>query len=93
MDLIDRLKELVIQHRICYQVFPAEELFENKTQRVGFNLELYGIHYQPAHTPSPVCDECVKVYRDLREIAEWIMPKEERKSWYNMLGAKKEKWG
>lgn len=84
MELIDKLKELVIQHQVCYEFFPDEEIVRDRIQKIGFNLELYGVHYHPAHTPYPGCDECVKVYRDLREIAEWILPKEERKSWYEI---------
>lgn len=83
-ESINRLSKLVIQHQVCWQVFPAEELFKGKIQKVGFNLEIYGTHYHPVHTPYPGCDQCVKVYKDLREIAEWIIPKEERKSWYEV---------
>ncbi|MBI3600166.1 MAG: hypothetical protein HY097_05940 [Nitrospinae bacterium] len=83
-ELINRLSKSVIQHQVCWQVFPAEDIVRDRIQKIGFNLELYGIHYHSAHTPYPGCDECVKVYKDLRDIAEWILPKEERKSWYEI---------
>ena len=84
-DEINKLRELVRQHKVCYEVWPEYHIDrEGKKIQIGFELDLIGTHYQPAHTPEPGCAECVKVYDDLRRIAWWIMPKEERDSDYEI---------
>ncbi|MBI4228226.1 MAG: hypothetical protein HY693_00745, partial [Deltaproteobacteria bacterium] len=38
----------------------------------------------PAHHPTPGCDECLRVYNDLKKIAQWIVPTEDRESKYDI---------
>jgi hypothetical protein len=52
--------------------------------KVGFLLELSGIHgYDGVHI-RPGCEHCQRAFQDLRRIAEWIMPKQERPSYYDV---------
>lgn len=77
------LQQLVQQHQVCWEVWPLRH--EDPTggmRAVGYQLELLGTHHDPAHAPAPGCDECEKVYKVLRAIAEWIMPTQERDSVY-----------
>jgi hypothetical protein len=79
------LRELIRKHKVCWEVWPEYHIDrEGKKIQIGFELDLIGTHYQPRHTPEPGCAECVKVYDDLKRIAYWIMPKEERDSWYEV---------
>lgn len=77
------LRELVRQHKLCWEVWSEYHIDRkgNKIQ-IGFELELMGTHFQPGHPPVPGCDECVSVYDNLKRIARWIIPKEERDSCY-----------
>lgn len=79
------LQQLARQHQVCWQVWPLHHVDPATGMRpVGYQLELLGTHHEPAHTPGPGCDECVPVYDALRQIAEWIMPKQERDSVYRI---------
>ncbi|MGB7291730.1 MAG: hypothetical protein WBD99_06140 [Thermodesulfobacteriota bacterium] len=82
---LDYLKKLVIQHKVCREVWPEYLIDKNGNRvQIGFELDLTGIHYHPVHHPTPGCDECVKVYNDLKKIAQWIVPTEERESKYDI---------
>lgn len=79
------LKDLVQQHQVCWEVWPLRHVDRATGGRtVGYQLELLGTHHEPSHTPGPGCDECSRVYEALREIAKWIMPKQERGSVYRV---------
>ncbi len=79
------LQQLAKQHQVCWEVWPLYHVDTATGRRaVGYHLELLGTHHQPSHAPGPGCDECLQVYKALREIAEWIMPKEERDSVYRV---------
>ena len=84
-DVFQYLRELVRQHKVCWEVWPEYHIDrEEKKVQIGFELDLVGTHHQAAHPPEPGCEECVKVYDDLRRIAQWIIPKEERDSCYEI---------
>ena len=133
MNLVDEfggLKELVRQHKVCWEVWPVYHI-DRKGEKVqiGFELELAGTHHEPKEPPKPGCAECVtvealakvffcgstssprteklnnfnlspftlslskgklrtfarsSVYNDLRRIAQWIIPKEDRLSRYEI---------
>ena len=79
------LRDLVEKHKICWDVWP--EYHQDRKGRkiqIGFELNLIGNHYQPSHIPAPGCDECLKVYNALLEIAVWILPQEKRLSRYEI---------
>ena len=81
---MQELRGLIGQHRVCWEVLPEQTPVEGqKPLQVGFALMLYGAHAPAAH-PSPGCDTCKQIYRDLGKIAQWIMPKEERQSRYEI---------
>ncbi len=84
-DEIGDLRELVRQHKVCYEVWPGYHIDrEGRKIQIGFELDLIGTHYCPEHIPEPGCAECLKVYDDLKQIALWIIPKEERDSCYEI---------
>lgn len=73
---IDRLKSIARLHRVCWEVLPEEFVrADGQLLQVGFNLMLYGAHEHDTDSPIPGCPQCVVIYRHLREIAEWIVPK------------------
>lgn len=73
---MERLKSLARLHRVCWEVL-AEEcvMADGQLLQIGFNLMLYGAHEHDTDSPLPGCPQCVVIYRHLREIAEWIVPK------------------
>ena len=83
---IERLRELVEQHQVCYEVWPEMLAVKDKTLKVGFLLELNGTHGHDAHADQilPGCEHCHSTFADLCQIAEWIMPKEGRASYYDV---------
>jgi hypothetical protein len=79
------LMRVVEQYKVVWAVYPEWGPDEHwRQQKVGFDLELIGTHFQPQHPPSPGCPECRQVYDALHQIAEWILPKAERRSRYEI---------
>ena len=75
---LDKLRMFVQDHRVCWEVLPERiPVADEEPLKVGFNLMLYGTHEVGVH-PIPGCEKCAEIYRDLRKIANWIIPKEER---------------
>lgn len=83
-ETVKRLKDMVEMHQVCYEVFPERLIVNDQVVKVGFDLELVGTHEHGTSTLSPGCPRCVRTFEDLRQIAEWIMPKEERASRYEI---------
>lgn len=81
---VERLKSLVEKHSVCCEVRPEEQLVGGKIVKIGFDLELYGTHDHGETRLTPRCEHCVQTFADLREIAEWIMPRDERPSRYEI---------
>ena len=81
----DDLKRLILRHQVCWEVWPEETLNrEGHRMQIGFELDLLGTHDHPVDPPTPGCDLCAEVYRDLRRIAQWILPRERRESDYEI---------
>lgn len=81
----DDLKQLVKDYKVSWAVYPEwgpDERWES--QKVGYDLELVGTHFQPQHAPSPGCPECSEVYDALHRIGEWILPKGEHATRYQI---------
>ena len=84
-----RLREIVQQHQVCYEVWPEWYMKDGRKMQIGFELQLCGIS-NPAGTetdsyhPLPGCPHCSRTYRELRQIAEWVLPIEERPSRYEI---------
>ena len=81
---IEELRMFVQNHRVCWEVLPERiPVKDDEPLKVGFDLMLYGTHEVGVH-PTPGCEKCAEIYRDLRKIANWIIPKEERPSRYEI---------
>ena len=83
-ETVDELKALIQQHRVCWEVLPEQVPVQTKPPlKVGFDLMLYGTHDLGEH-PEPGCESCQQIYKDLRKIGQWILPKVERPSRYEI---------
>jgi hypothetical protein len=83
-ETVKQLKDMVEMHQICYEVWPELSMVKGAQVKVGFDLELVGTHEHGTSTLSPGCPRCIRTFEDLRQIAEWIMPTEERASSYEI---------
>jgi hypothetical protein len=81
---IEQLKQLVRKHKVCYEVWPEYLMVQGQCATVGFHLDLSGTHADHEGGVSPGCHECQQVYDDLKPIATWILPNEERDSYYDI---------
>jgi hypothetical protein len=68
------LEELVHHYRVCWDVWPENEVVDGKVRQVGFELELSGTHPPEVKNPSPGCHYCHDVFNALFRIAECILP-------------------
>ena len=80
------LKELVQRFRICWEALPDCYYVKKEKRQIGFTLELTGTHESGVEHPEPGCQHCRHVRQALREIADWIIPKESRDSDYDISG-------
>ena len=84
---LDRLRQITEKHQVCYEVRSEWSIAEGKKISIGFELDLCGVN---AHVGTgsdhavPGCSHCARTYEELREIAEWILPREERPSRYEI---------
>jgi hypothetical protein len=83
-DVIGGLRAIVEKHTVRYQVWPHYEMQDGKRVMIGFDLELHGTHDHGSTRLSPGCHLCTETFADLQQIAEWILPKEERPSRYEL---------
>ncbi|MGB4781395.1 hypothetical protein [Candidatus Methylomirabilis sp.] len=83
-ETLERLQAVVREHRVCWEVWPAKVITGHTPSQVGFDLVLNGAHAHDKDRPSPGCERCKVIFEHLREIAEWIMPKAERPSRYDI---------
>ncbi|MEW6211364.1 MAG: hypothetical protein AB1631_23565 [Acidobacteriota bacterium] len=83
-ETIDRLRRFVQKHRVCYEVWPEYLMVKGKREKVGFELMLSGANDHESGQAVPGCERCRETFDDLRQIAEWIMPDEERDSRYEI---------
>jgi hypothetical protein len=82
----ERLRDLVRLHQICYEVWPEYWPDRRGKVQVGFELQLYGTDARgDDEHPLAGCPSCERVFEDLRQIAEWIVPKDHRPSHYEIL--------
>jgi hypothetical protein len=78
-----RLKDMAERFRVCWEVWP-EEIFTVSKRQIGYALELIGTHEAGVEHPQPGCEHCRHVFEALREIAEWVLPRETRPSIYEI---------
>ncbi|HVW86513.1 MAG TPA: hypothetical protein VHB50_17625 [Bryobacteraceae bacterium] len=84
-DIPRELTEIVAKHTVCYEVYAHERMVRDTRVKTSFDLELYGTHRYGETRLSPGCGVCRDTYDDLKRIALWIMPKDERPSVYEIL--------
>ena len=82
-EALIRWNEFVRRYRVCYEIWPEYLPVKDKRVPVGFELILIGAHEPGAH-PEPGCELCAEILKPLRAIAEWILPKVERDSRYEV---------
>jgi hypothetical protein len=84
---LERLRQIVERHRVCYEVWPERSVADGQKIVIGFELQLCGTNSHVAtkgEQPVPGCKYCCETYEDLRQIADWILPTEERPSRYEI---------
>jgi hypothetical protein len=79
------LRELVERFQICFEVLADNYFVDKELRQIGFRLELTGTHEQEIELPIPGCEHCRKVWRALNAVADWIIPREERDSDYDII--------
>jgi hypothetical protein len=86
---MEGLREIACRDEVCYEVWPERSVLEGRAIRIGFELRLCGANTHtsddgPDH-PVPGCPHCIHTYGELRQIAEWILPRDdERPSRYEI---------
>jgi len=77
-DLLERLRLIVRQHQVCYEIWPTWSSLGGRRTQKGFDLLLCGVNGHVIHEGNgchavPCCTHCAHTYSELREIAEWIL--------------------
>lgn len=80
---LPQLRRIASRHGVRYEVLPEMDLVDHQLVKVGFRLDLWGLHLHPKGV-APGCPECRAVYDELEKIAEWILPGDERPSRYEI---------
>ena len=78
------LKELVKQFRVSWEAWPEYAVVDRERRQIGFTLDLYGTHEPGTGHIDPGCRHCHRVFAALRVIADWILPRDERPSRYEI---------
>lgn len=84
MESVEELRILVEKHTVRFETWPHYDIASGKRVMDGFDLELHGTHDHGHSRMTPGCDLCWSTHRDLRKIAEAVLPKEERPSDYEI---------
>jgi len=79
-----RLRELVERFEVCWEALADCYYVKKQIRQIGFQLELTGTHEEGVERPSPGCERCRRVWRALKMIADWVIPKEIRDSDYDV---------
>jgi hypothetical protein len=74
------LRELVARFQICFEALPDKYVVNQELRQIGFTLELTGTHEQGVEHPLPGCEHCREVWRALKGVADWVLPRGERDS-------------
>lgn len=88
-ELLNRLRGIVQEHQVCYEVWPEWSMKDGVKIKIGFELQLCGVNSHVASDgglqhPVPGCPICFRTYNELRELAEWALPIDERPSRYDI---------
>ena len=75
----EALRRIVLRHCVCYEVWPEWSGSGGRATRIGFAISLCGVHENgSAKNDAPGCSHCWRTYAELRTVAEWITPGQER---------------
>ena len=75
----DAMRAIALTHCVCYEVWPEWSASGGRATRIGFAISLCGIHENSADNQDiPGCPHCWRTYAQLRTLAEWILPEQER---------------
>ncbi len=77
------LAGIVKRYQVCWEVWPECLMVEGKERQVGFELELSGTEPGSDHM-APGSPACQRIYDSLHALADWILPKEEQDSTYEL---------
>lgn len=84
---VNHLRQIAERHQVCYEVWPERSVADGHKIQIGFELKLCGTNSHivaKGDQPVPGCKYCFSTYTELREIAEWILPRDERPSRYEI---------
>lgn len=74
------INALVCKYRVCWQVFPVSGLAPSGRRTVAYELELSGTPPGAIDFALPTAESSQQAYEALREIAQHVMPQEQRAS-------------
>ena len=78
------LADLVKCYQVCWEAWPERLMLGGKERQIGFELELSGTPEPGSDRVGPGGPACRHVYEALHAVADWIFPKEERPSMYEI---------
>ena len=93
---VARIRSLVQRFAVCWEAHPEQAVVtvldpkehgprvKRELRKIGFSLELCGTPEPGAENVSPGCNHCRRVQSALKEIADWILPREERQCMYEV---------
>jgi hypothetical protein len=73
------LSELVRRYQVCWEVWPEYPVMGQRSQQVGFELELFGSDKRVGEF-DPSCPDYAEIHAALEAIARWILERDERVS-------------
>jgi hypothetical protein len=91
-----RIKSLVQRFAVCWEAHPEQAVVtvpdlkgqaprvKRELRKIGFSLELYGTPEPGLDNASPGGDPCRRVESALKEIAHWILPRQQRQCMYEV---------
>jgi hypothetical protein len=75
----ETLRNIVLRHCVCYEVWPEWSANGGRATRIGFAISLCGVHENGfAKNDVPGCPQCWRTYTKLRMVADRITPEQER---------------
>jgi hypothetical protein len=72
----ERISKWVREHRVCFEVAPLVVLKNTAKCQIGFTLNVYAQH--PHLEKRPKDKEWIKIYLELEEIVQAVLPDEQR---------------